>query len=366
MKNLGHDTEQTTRATIGGGTIIVGGTELSDDDPALAGLNRDVDDTQKITKDKITGALDGSVTIDNRLLTPEGRKNIAEQHRQIGEAVEKSWDHLNNIFTTTSKKDMKDALSSVTLKRAESLAALDIDFVEPIKPENVKDMDSAIEFMFDLADNIGELSEVQKGQLKYVIENFNVSKELFIYKNEKIDTILDGFMKNDPLLKQFDNYDKLSVSEKKDLVKNIAYTISYGFGADENIKFEFDNSTTSKGSYNASTNTFSINFDFVESVPDLMNTIFHEIAGHKVTADLVNKGEKPKDMSDQAWKEIQLSNSNIYKNNYVQDGIYYKVQPSEMDSWNSGDYSEKQFKDKMNAQEFIKSIKSGVNYAPKY
>ncbi len=60
----GHDTEQTTHATIGAGNITVG----DDTNPNLAGLNRDTDKVQEITKDEITGSLDASVTVDNSQL----------------------------------------------------------------------------------------------------------------------------------------------------------------------------------------------------------------------------------------------------------------------------------------------------------
>ena len=62
-KHTGTDTEQTTHATIGVGNITVGG----DTNPELAGLNRDTDKVQEITKDQVTGALDASVTVVNRV-----------------------------------------------------------------------------------------------------------------------------------------------------------------------------------------------------------------------------------------------------------------------------------------------------------
>ena len=75
----GHDTEQTTHATIGAGNITVG----DDTNPELAGLNRDTDNVQEITKDEITGALDSSVTVDNRVFSGAGREQIAKQHEDF-------------------------------------------------------------------------------------------------------------------------------------------------------------------------------------------------------------------------------------------------------------------------------------------
>jgi hypothetical protein len=53
VKKTGSETEQTTHATVGAGTITVGGTELANDDASLAGLNRDVAITQAVTKDEV-------------------------------------------------------------------------------------------------------------------------------------------------------------------------------------------------------------------------------------------------------------------------------------------------------------------------
>ena len=79
MKDKGSEREQITRATIGRGNITVGG----ESNPDLEGLNRDVSVSQEITKDKITGALDGSMTIDNRVFSGEGWRSIIEDHENL-------------------------------------------------------------------------------------------------------------------------------------------------------------------------------------------------------------------------------------------------------------------------------------------
>lgn len=59
----GSVTESVTHATIGKGNIeIADGSDIS-------GINRDVNKTETITKDEITGALDATVTVDNRIIT---------------------------------------------------------------------------------------------------------------------------------------------------------------------------------------------------------------------------------------------------------------------------------------------------------
>ena len=96
LKNGSTKKEQTTKATIGEGDITTASTLTFDangdlatntggtvnDITALSGLNRDINKSQVITKDMITGALDVSVTIDNRLFTENGRNQIGGQLNQ--------------------------------------------------------------------------------------------------------------------------------------------------------------------------------------------------------------------------------------------------------------------------------------------
>jgi hypothetical protein len=103
MQNQGYTKEQTTKATIGNGTITIGSTQtfdangnlvssvggktieeitqnpLTTNDLQLTTLNRDITKTQIITKDTITGALDVSVTLDNRLFTSAGRGQMGDE-----------------------------------------------------------------------------------------------------------------------------------------------------------------------------------------------------------------------------------------------------------------------------------------------
>ena len=84
MKDTGEEKEQTTKATIGNGKITIANKNIEDIKDAegnnlYADLNRDVTNSQEITKDLITGALDGSVTIDNRLLFGFIEQNVYER-----------------------------------------------------------------------------------------------------------------------------------------------------------------------------------------------------------------------------------------------------------------------------------------------
>ena len=72
----GHEREQQTRATIGGGSLVVGGVEQTAETNTVA-VNRDLTQSQVVTVDRETGGLNASVTVDHRLLTVDGRQSIA-------------------------------------------------------------------------------------------------------------------------------------------------------------------------------------------------------------------------------------------------------------------------------------------------
>lgn len=81
--HIGHRTEGSTLATIGRGNVIVlSDTETGKD--SLAGVNRDLDNTHLITLDQDTHALDANATLDLRLLTEEGRAQIAREQQAVG------------------------------------------------------------------------------------------------------------------------------------------------------------------------------------------------------------------------------------------------------------------------------------------
>ena len=79
LTHQGHDTQGVTRATIGQGTITVAGVNT---DPA--GINRDLTRIDESTSDKITGALDATMSIDNRVFTGAGWASMASDVENFG------------------------------------------------------------------------------------------------------------------------------------------------------------------------------------------------------------------------------------------------------------------------------------------
>ncbi|MEB3755113.1 hemagglutinin repeat-containing protein, partial [Acinetobacter sp. MD2(2019)] len=80
LNSTGQETEQLTKATMGQGTVT----------NAATGTNRNINNTQEITRDQTTGMLNGSVTVDHRLLTERGRAEIVKEQKDIPENFRQS------------------------------------------------------------------------------------------------------------------------------------------------------------------------------------------------------------------------------------------------------------------------------------
>jgi len=78
LQSTGNEKEQLTKATMGQGTVS----------NATANTNRDINNTQEITRDQVTGMLNGSVTVDHRLLTESGREQIIKEQKDLPQNAE--------------------------------------------------------------------------------------------------------------------------------------------------------------------------------------------------------------------------------------------------------------------------------------
>jgi hypothetical protein len=116
LKNIGSEKEQATKATVGNGAIIVD--EQEESDQVLARLNRDVNNSQEITKDMITGALDGSVTVDivdsavieeafKTIFTALGKlknkKNLTQEEQKVVDEITEKKEEIENTAKEAEK-----------------------------------------------------------------------------------------------------------------------------------------------------------------------------------------------------------------------------------------------------------------------
>ena len=113
VKSTGYESEQETRATIGQGSITVGG----DSNPNLADLNRDVNNAQEIMKDVITRALDSDMAVDNRIFTEEGWNSILKDHHTVIAAFDVLFEEI--LKGNWTKEDIDKVQKEVEQKKAE-------------------------------------------------------------------------------------------------------------------------------------------------------------------------------------------------------------------------------------------------------
>ena len=95
VNRSGQETEQLTKATLGQGTVK----------NATDSTNRDINNTQEITRDQTIGMLDGSVTVDHRLLTEAGRKEIIQEQKDLPENFRQSTENLALALPDGEYKD---------------------------------------------------------------------------------------------------------------------------------------------------------------------------------------------------------------------------------------------------------------------
>ncbi len=108
IKDTGYEKEGITHATIGQGNIEVA------DGSDVSNINRDINNVQEITKDQITGALDATVTVDNRILSlvafnTDGVKDIAKDFENLTDNIKQIGKGLaHNIVTESISNAISD------------------------------------------------------------------------------------------------------------------------------------------------------------------------------------------------------------------------------------------------------------------
>ncbi|WP_019673732.1 hypothetical protein [Psychrobacter lutiphocae] len=87
MGHTANEFESKTLATVGEGAIVTSDAITGKD--SLAGVNRDVFNTEIIIKDQQTAGLDVNANIDARVFTDAGRTQIVDEQKEIGDNVKK-------------------------------------------------------------------------------------------------------------------------------------------------------------------------------------------------------------------------------------------------------------------------------------
>lgn len=230
-----------THATIGQGNIeIADGSDIS-------GINRDVNKMNEIVSDKVTGALDVDLTIDNREFTKEGREQINKDLGQAGglvTAAKKMLDNMNqeidelmkhkeNNNNRTGDEDYARMGQDRFENRLDEKDNLKLQYTEDGKPKLSEG------YMMHIAQYVDGLGEIKDGKLNdtqkemiqkaYDSNNLNMNslqklKEMFFTKFDD-NKIFEITYNNAPTAKVItDEHDKMvAKTEQKYDSKNDAF-----------------------------------------------------------------------------------------------------------------------------------------------
>ncbi|NRA24851.1 MAG: hypothetical protein HRU08_10345, partial [Oleispira sp.] len=98
LTSNGHKKEQDTLATLGGGSITQKDGSAHEEG-LVESANSDLNNSQVITKDQQIGGLDATVTVDHRVLTEEGRQDIAEDFEDTVDHAEEIGKSVKQVAT---------------------------------------------------------------------------------------------------------------------------------------------------------------------------------------------------------------------------------------------------------------------------
>ncbi|CAG67838.1 MULTISPECIES: hypothetical protein [Acinetobacter] len=164
-----------TKATMGQGTVK-NSAELT---------NRDINNTQEITRDQTTGMLNGSVTVDHRLLSESGRAEIVKEQKELPEnGVQIAKNIVSQLPEGQYKTDALNTLSHLQVKAA----------VTPVGFKEVGDelLNQYVKFIEQCNDpKIFRAMADQPETLKLLQEAYTLEKELNQYKQQLISQGLD-------------------------------------------------------------------------------------------------------------------------------------------------------------------------------
>ncbi|MFC3680298.1 hypothetical protein [Bacterioplanoides pacificum] len=141
LTSNGHEREQTTFATLGGGSVK----NRDGEDRNLENTNRDLNNSQQITKDQQTAGLDATVTVDHRLATEQGRAKIQEDITKSGMIVDTvtliaTTDRVGvtDFFKETGKSHTTyEAIKSEIANNPELAVQLEREDLTPVEKETM-------------------------------------------------------------------------------------------------------------------------------------------------------------------------------------------------------------------------------------
>lgn len=389
LKNKGYEKEGVTKATIGQGNIEVA------DGSDISGINRDIDNMDVITKDQVTGALDATVTIDNRMFTEEGRKEIVDDILAspdnaakvakdasivLKAGTQSAINAVADLMEHMSPEQQKDMIVGL---QAQNLANMAKNIAEQNTSRNPKEFpeiktieDAAKEIIKYQGKSFGDLSQEDIDKVSYIYNTFNLSEEFTNYRDKRLYNILDNSLDDKTLQLLSKARETNDVEYIKEALTTLTDNFSKNMKLDDDVTIKFEDlGERLYGQANTQNHEVIINERYLAGLPndegpfrEALDTVVHEILGHIDTSNIGGKlndskmtnwlrswaanregddnyvsafvkytlgNPTPGDIPENA-QEFYKYMDNATKGMYVRDGKLYKANPTEADAFRVG------------------------------
>ena len=299
INHAGHETDGVTRATIGQGTLDIA-------DGSGGSVNRDINAVDIVVRDKTTGAIDATLTVDHRLFSEEGRKQIADEIANAPENLKTIAEDVGKTLKVATDSAVKTLTEVAKALKPAERTKLYADVISATICEDyrknaleikefpdITDLNSALKAANDAKEHIKSGKATQEDIDRLVAANDLIvnSPEFMSYKEEVITKYLEAMLDRDTLsklqkaqktndaedLKTAANALSSSLNQNVDFAQNVTVEIKETYGKDPKIL----------GTYSPKDNSVNLFLPpimtskrYTSSFEQIMATFGHEVMGH--------------------------------------------------------------------------------------
>ena len=323
--------EGITRATIGEGTITIAG-EDSDGE----GVNRDIDKAQEVIFDE---SLELTVSVQVETIYKKSLKTISgiievldNNERQEVFSSLAAEEEIRKILVSPSEEEQIDLI----IERANERNGIKIQDMSMEEQANI-----LLDLRNKSSKNNYSLNDYDKELRNAIYGNLYRSgyTEGYSEKREMLKlTLKEKLISSSDVIKFSTKWNESGETEKLRFLREVSNLQQQTLGNTNEIKVKlFEADESNYGLYKGSEKTLYINTknpSFSEDFPEVIDTLVHE-GTHAyqhlfITDSNITNGEKDLEVQ----KKIFLSN--FQEGMYEREGLFYKLNPIEIDAWDVG------------------------------
>ena len=268
--------------------------------------NRDISAVDIVVRDKTTGAIDATLTVDHRLFSEEGRKQIADEITNAPENLKTIAEDVGKTLKVATDSAVKTLTEVAKALKPAERTKLYADVISTTICEDyrknaleikefpdITDLNSALKAANDAKEHIKSGNATQEDIDRLVAANDLIvnSPEFMSYKEEVITKYLEAMLDRDTLsklqkaqktndaedLKTAANALSSSLNQNVDFAQNVTVEIKEKLNNDPNILGTYSPKDNSVNLFLPSIMTSK---RYTSSFEQIMATFGHEVMGH--------------------------------------------------------------------------------------